>query len=165
MRSEMTMIVMPNHTNHLGTCFGGTIMSWIDIVAAIAAQKLVGTVVTASVDQIQFKRPIRVGDLVTLKAGVNRVWNTSMEVGVNVSVQSPEVRTDKNGEKYTDWGMEFHACTAYLTFVAINQNGQRRSVSESDNQVYNKAIVDIKWENRWHSADDRRERRLEERNK
>jgi len=70
MRAEMTELVMPGDANPMGTAFGGRIMAWIDMVAAIAAQRAVGAVVTASVDSIEFEKPVRVGDVVTLKAAV-----------------------------------------------------------------------------------------------
>jgi len=133
MKAEMTEIVMPGDANHLGTCFGGKIMSWVDMVAAIAAQRLVGTVVTASVDRIEFKKPIKVGDIVTLLAKVNAVWNSSMEVGVKVLIQSPK-EVDS-----LEWGLErwwneidkpVQACKAYLTFVAVDSKGNRRNVND-----------------------------------
>ena len=165
MHAEMTEIVMPGDANHLGTCFGGKIMSWIDLVAAIAAQRLVGTVVTASVDSIQFKRPIQVGDLVTLKSSVNRVWNTSMEVGVSVLVQSHVRKVEGNGtDCYTSYSAlaePSQACKAYLTFVAVDDRGKRRDISDCDIEF---SHIDYDYETdkyrRWHEAGERREVRL-----
>lgn len=102
---------MPDHANHYGTAFGGTIMSWIDMVAAMAAQKHSGREsVTLSVDRLTFIHPIYVGDHVVLRASVNYVGNTSMEVGVQVVKENP----------YTD--EKVRSTTAYLTFVALDEN-------------------------------------------
>lgn len=109
----MTELVLPSHTNALGTIFGGTIMSWIDIAAAICSQRHSGReVVTASIDSLSFVAPVYKGWVVNLKASVNYVSRTSMEVGVRVDAENP-----KTGEL-------FHTSTAYLTFVAIGSNGK-----------------------------------------
>ncbi|AQT67717.1 putative acyl-CoA thioester hydrolase [Anaerohalosphaera lusitana] len=103
-------LLMPHHANPHGTAFGGTIMSWIDTVASMAAQRHARTeVVTASIDQIQFRQPINIGDHVLLKASVNYVGRTSMEVGVKVTKENP----------YT--GNSTVATTAHLTFVALDE--------------------------------------------
>jgi len=82
----MTELVLPNHTNQLGKLLGGQLMHWIDICAAMSAGRHNRRVcVTASVDRIDFHHPISLGDPVTLMASVNRVFNTSMEIGVKVS--------------------------------------------------------------------------------
>jgi len=140
MRAEMTEIVMPGDANPMGTAFGGRIMQWIDIAAGIAAQRAVGAVVTASVDNIEFNKPIKVGDIVTLKAAVNKVWNTSMEVGVQVTFQSQRL-SDTNGKSWNPFVNPFakadcytlrepiQACRAYLTFVAVNSTGKRREIN------------------------------------
>jgi acyl-CoA hydrolase len=113
----MTEIVLPGDTNHLGTAFGGKIMQWIDICAAIAAQRHAGgVVVTASIDSLEFRKPIKQGDIVTLRSRVNAAWKTSMEVGVKVEAENPLTRES------------FQACKAYLTFVALDENGKRREV-------------------------------------
>lgn len=124
---EMTEIVMPSHTNHMGTCFGGTIMSWIDTAAAIAAQRVVGSVVTASVDSIEFKKPIKLGDIVTLKASVNRIWNSSMEVGVKITCQSPVQHL--YGYNVLSPGKQ--VCKAYLTFVGVTAGGRKRRIIDN----------------------------------
>jgi acyl-CoA hydrolase len=163
MQAQMTEIVMPGDANHLGTCFGGKIMSWIDMVAAIAAQRLVGTVVTASVDSIQFKRPIQVGDLVTLKALVNRVWNTSMEVGVSVLVQSHVLGKDCDFEDVPTHYIlsdSKQACKAYLTFVAVDDRGKRRDVSAKQRGFLSHHDYGSNRERRWKEAEERREVRL-----
>ena len=81
----MTELVLPNHTNQLGKLLGGQLMHWIDICAAMTAGRHNQTVcITASVDRIDFHHPISLGDPVTLVASINRVFNTSMEIGVKV---------------------------------------------------------------------------------
>jgi len=103
-------LVMPQHANPQGTVFGGVIVSWIDMIAAMAAQRHCGKeVVTAGIDSLIFKEPIRIGDQVVLKASVNYVGRTSMEVGVQVT------REDPYG------GHSVLATTAYLTFVALDE--------------------------------------------
>ena len=85
----MTELVLPHHTNQLGNLLGGQLMHWIDICAALSAAKHSNKVcVTASVDRIDFHHPIKLGDAVTICASVNRVFNTSMEVGVKVFAES-----------------------------------------------------------------------------
>lgn len=109
----MTELVLPNHTNQLGNLLGGQLMHWIDICAAICASKHNQKVcVTASVDRIDFHLPIRLGDAVTLVGSVNRVFNTSMEIGVKVYAE-----TFKDGKKV-------HTNTAYLTFVSVDENNK-----------------------------------------
>lgn len=105
---EMTQLVMPQDANNWGTAFGGRILSWIDIAAAIAAGRHAeGPVVTAAMDDVHFIKPINRGDVVCLKASINYVGRTSMEVGVRVEGQT--------------WGgQSYHALTAYVTFVAID---------------------------------------------
>lgn len=86
--TQMTEIVLPQHANTVGTAFGGTVLSWIDICGAIAAQRHCGRVaVTAAIDEMQFLAPIRVGDVVRLKARVNATFRTSLEVEVWVEVE------------------------------------------------------------------------------
>ncbi len=109
----MTELVLPSHTNALGSVFGGVIMSWIDIAAAIAAQRHSNrAVVTASIDDLHFVSPVYVGWVVNLKASVNYVSRTSMEVGVRVDAENP-----KTGERA-------HTASAYLTFVALDEGFQ-----------------------------------------
>jgi acyl-CoA hydrolase len=142
---EMTQIVLPNDTNTLGNLLGGSLMHWIDIAAAIAGSRHSSTaVVTASVDDLNFIHPIKLGEVVILKASVNRVFNTSMEVGVKVFSQN--VRT----------GSIKHANSAYLTFVALDDDGNPTPMPpllpESDEE-----------KRRYQEALDRRERRLKHR--
>jgi acyl-CoA hydrolase len=164
MQAEMTEIVMPGDTNHLGTCFGGKIMSWIDMVAAIAAQRGVGSVVTASVDSVQFQHPIKLGDVVTLKSRVNRVWNTSLEVGVTVLVQRHEedaiIVPDRDVQTYQKLGNPQQVCKAYLTFVAVTDDGKRREIGE-----HGMGLMCAPDYRRWHAADERRKIRLANRRK
>jgi acyl-CoA hydrolase len=109
----MTELVLPNDTNQLGNLLGGRLMHWIDIAAALTAMRHTGKVcVTASVDDMQFIVPIKLGQVVILKASVNRVYNTSLEVGVRVEVE--DLRA----------GTLVHANTAYLTFVGIDEHGK-----------------------------------------
>lgn len=113
----MTQLVLPTHTNALDTVFGGTVMSWIDIAAAIAAQRhSARDVVTASIDQLNFVAPIRKGWVVNLKGSVNFVSKSSMEIGVRVDAENP-----RTGEK-------FHTASAYLTFVALGSDGKPTQV-------------------------------------
>lgn len=109
----MTELVLPHYTNQLGNLLGGQLMHWIDICAALSAAKHNQRVcVTASVDRIDFHHPIRLGEAVTLVASINRVFKTSMEVGVKVFAQN-----FKEGTKV-------HSNTAYLTFVSVGSDGK-----------------------------------------
>jgi acyl-CoA hydrolase len=108
---ESRYLIMPHQANPHGTAFGGVIVAWIDMVAAMAAQRHCGReVVTAGIDSLAFKEPVRIGDHVVLRASVNYVSRTSMEVGVRVTREDP----------YT--GEEVVATTAHLTFVALDEN-------------------------------------------
>jgi len=108
---ETRYILMPQHANPQGTAFGGVIMAWIDTVAAMAAQRHAGCeVVTAGIDSLIFREPIRIGDHVVLKASVNYVSRSSMEVGVQVTREDPY-----SSQKAV-------ATTCYLTFVALGED-------------------------------------------
>ncbi len=108
---ETRYLIMPHQANPHGTAFGGVIVAWIDMVAAMAAQRHCGKeVVTAGIDSLVFKEPIRIGDHVVLRASLNYVSRSSMEVGVQVTREDP----------YT--GEQAVATTAHLTFVALDQN-------------------------------------------
>lgn len=112
-RSEMTEIVLPAQTNPLGKLLGGQVMHWVDMVAAMAAHRHSNSyVVTASVDYIGFHNPINLGEIVTLKSQVNRVFRTSMEVGVEVFSENV-----MKGEKK-------HTTSAFVTFVALDENSR-----------------------------------------
>lgn len=113
-RSEMTEIVLPAQTNPLGKLLGGHVMHLVDMAAAMAAHRHSGSyVVTASVDHIDFRNPANLGEIVNLKSQVNRVFHTSLEVGVEV--YSENVLT---GEKK-------HTTSAFVTFVAIDEHTRK----------------------------------------
>jgi acyl-CoA hydrolase len=89
--TTMTEMVLPTHTNALDSVFGGVIMSWIDICAAISAQRHAQmTVVTANIDDLHFVAPVYTGWIVNLKAAVNFTARTSMEIGVRVDAEKPD---------------------------------------------------------------------------
>ena len=112
----MTQIVMPMHTNGIaGVMFGGVMMQWIDVCAGVAAMRQAGgAVVTASIDRLDFLTPVHVGEVVVLRAQVNYVARTSMEVGCRVETE--DMRTGRR--RYTT--------KAYLTFVALDERGKPR---------------------------------------
>ena len=139
---EMNQLVLPQHTNSLGTAFGGTIMSWIDLCAAMSAQRHAReVVVTASMDQLDFLAPIRGGQLVNLRACVNFVGRTSMEVGVRIEAED------------TLTGERVHAASAYLTFVALDESGSVTAVRALEPESAAEKL-------RWEEARARRAQRL-----
>lgn len=110
--SEYSELALPNDANGLGNLLGGKIMHLVDLAAAIAATKHCrSAVVTAAVDHMDFIHPVRIGQLVRLRASVNRAFRTSMEVGVKVWVE--DLLT----------GAEKHVSSAFLTFVAVDPKG------------------------------------------
>lgn len=110
---ETSELMMPHHANNLGHVFGGVMLSMMDKTAAVAAFRHCRlNVVTASIDRVDFREPIHVGDLVVMKASVNYVGRTSMEVGVRVEAE--ELLT----------GRRRHTNSCYLTFVAVDRNGR-----------------------------------------
>lgn len=116
--SEMVELVLPNDANPLNALLGGRLMHWIDIAGALAAHRHSRSyVVTASTDHLDFLFPVRVGDLVIFKSSVNRVYSTSMEVGIKVWVESYFT-----GERH-------HVSSAYLTYVAIDIHGRKLQVA------------------------------------
>jgi acyl-CoA hydrolase len=116
---SMTQFVLPNDTNTLNNLMGGKLMHWMDIVSAIAAQKHSNRiVVTASVDNISFRQPIRLGNVVTLNAKVTRAFSSSMEVRIDVEAE------DIPGQK------KYKSNSAYFTFVAVDQMGKPIDVPE-----------------------------------
>jgi len=118
-QSERTEAIFPADSNALGTLFGGRLMQFIDLVGAMAAARHARTyTVTASMDHLDFVEPVRVGELLILKASVNRAFKTSMEVGVRAMVE--DVRQQKLR----------HVSSAYLTFVAVDAHGQRVEVPQ-----------------------------------
>jgi acyl-CoA hydrolase len=118
-QSEMAELVLPNDANPLGALLGGRLMHWIDLAGAMAAHRHARSyAVTASVDHIDFLVPVRVGSLVILRSSVNRVFRTSMEVGVKVWT-----------ENYIEDSRR-HVASAHLTFVAVDRAGNRLPVPQ-----------------------------------
>ncbi len=116
-RVEMTQLVLPEHTNAIGTIFGGQVAAWIDVCAAIAAQRFCRRqVVTASIDELHFLHPIQRGHIAIFRATVNAAWSRSLEVGVRVEGEDPLT------------GERTHTSSAYLTFVALEADGSRATV-------------------------------------
>ena len=142
---ETSELMMPQHANNLGHVFGGVILSMMDKAAAIAAIRHARlTVVTASIDRVDFREPVKVGDLVVMHASVNYVGRSSMEVGVRVEAE--DLLT----------GNRRHTNSCYLTFVAIDQNGRPVEVPLLRPETPDE-------ERRHEAAKERRRRRLEER--
>ena len=142
---ETSELMMPEHANNMGHVFGGVILSMMDKCAAIAAFRHSRSgVVTASIDRVDFREPIHLGDLVVMKASVNYAGRTSMEVGVRVEAE--DLLT----------GRRRHTNSCYLTFVAVDRNGRPIEVPE--------LLPETDAEQRRHgAAQERRRRRLEER--
>lgn len=142
---EMNEIVMPNDANPLGNLMGGRLMHIADIAAAIAAGRVArGPVVTASVDRIDFQSPVRVGGILVIKAAVNFSHRTSMECGVKMWAEDRA-----SGRRYM-------VASAYLTFVALDENTGRprpvpQVVPETDEE-----------KRRYREAEERRRRRIED---
>ena len=114
-QSTLSELALPNDVNGLGTLLGGKIMHLVDIAGAIAAGRHSGQfVVTASFDHMDFVEPVYVGELIVLRASVNRVFRTSMEVGVKVYAENLRTAEDR------------HVASAYLTFVALDE--ERRPI-------------------------------------
>ncbi len=127
-QSEMTEIILPNDANTLGNLLGGRLMHFIDLTGAMAAYRHSRThVVTAAMDHIDFIQPVHVGDLLILKSSVNRAFNSSLEVGVKVWVEHPQT------------GTLLHVASAYLVFVAIDEQGRKQRIPallpETPNEV------------------------------
>lgn len=142
---EATHLVLPSDANALGTIFGGKLMAWVDLAASIAASRHSRRVcVTASMDQLDFHHPIRVGHIVILRATVNYVGRTSMEVGVRVDSEDPLT------------GQHTYAATAYMTFVAVDDAGKPVTIvpirPETDEE-----------KRRYQEAEQRRRDRLKQR--
>ena len=142
-RVIMTQLILPEHTNDLGTVFGGQLMSWVDIAAAICARRHAQrNVVTASVDALSFLAPIRLGWIATLQASVNYVWSSSCEIGVKVTAENPST------------GETFHTASAYVTMVALDSNGRPCKITPLEPQGEEE-------ERRFEEAQQRREARLQ----
>ncbi len=141
----MTELVLPNNTNQLGKLLGGQLMHWIDICAALCAAKHNNRIcVTASVDKIDFHHSINLGDAVTLTACINRVFNTSMEVGVEVYA-----------ENFRE-GRKLHSNSAFLTFVSVDNQGRPVQAVEAVPETEDE-------KKRYEEALQRRESRLKDR--
>jgi acyl-CoA hydrolase len=111
--------MMPQDANISGNVFGGSILKMVDEVAYVSATRHArANVVTASVDKMDFRSPVHVGDLVTLKANVNAVWRSSMEIGVRVEAEDPRTGTLR------------HTGSSYVTVVALNRDGKPVQVPE-----------------------------------
>ncbi|MDB4943127.1 MAG: Acyl-CoA thioester hydrolase [Labilithrix sp.] len=116
-RTQMTEYVLPQHANALGNIFGGQVMAWVDLCAAICAQRHCGRMaVTAFVDDLKFEQPVRVGEVLVLDARVTAVFRTSMEL--EVVVQGEDARS----------GRRWPCVDARLTFVAIDEDGKPTAV-------------------------------------
>lgn len=110
---EMTELVLPNDANLLGNLLGGRLMHWIDIAGAMAAQRHCNTaVVTAAIDSVEFRHPVKVGEMITLISRVTWVGRTSMEIAVDVYSED-----FFSGERK-------HTNKAYITFVAVDKGGR-----------------------------------------
>ena len=115
----MTELILPNDTNNLNNLFGGRLMHWMDIAAAVSAQRHCNNVVvTASVDNISFSQPINIGNVITIKAFVVRAFTTSMEVFIKVIAEDiPNVKKNQTH-------------TAFFTFVAVDNKGNPLKIPE-----------------------------------
>jgi acyl-CoA hydrolase len=142
-RVEMTEIVLPGHTNALGTIFGGQLMAWIDIAGSIASARHAHSVcVTASIDALQFVAPIKLGHHVCIRACVNYTGRTSMEVGARLESEDPRT------------GQRTHVASAYLTFVKIDAEGKPQPVPQVIPETTDE-------KRRYHAAGLRRAARLQ----
>ena len=145
--SEYSELALPNDANGLGAVLGGKVMHLVDLAGAMAAMRHARKpVVTASVDILHFLHPVRIGELIVLRSSVNRVFRTSMEVGVYVTAENLMT------------GKRLHTCSAYLTFVALDRDGKATAVApvipESEEE-----------KRRYDQAGERREYRLAMRNR
>jgi acyl-CoA hydrolase len=137
--------MMPQHANVLGHVFGGVMLSMMDTTAAVSAIRHARLAcVTVSVDRVDFREPIHVGDLVIMKSSVNFVGRTSMEIGVRVETENLVT------------GLRRHTNSCYLTFVAIDRNGKPVPVPSLKPDTPDEV-------RRFKAAKERRERRLQER--
>lgn len=117
-QSYLSELALPNDVNGLGTLLGGRIMHLVDIAGAVAAARHARQfVVTAAFDHMSFLEPVYEGELIVLRASVNRAFNTSMEVGVKVHAENMRAQDDQR-----------HVASAYLTFVALDQNRKKMRV-------------------------------------
>jgi acyl-CoA hydrolase len=140
--SEYSELALPNDLNGLGNVLGGKVMHLVDLAAAMAGMRHARRpIVTAALDSMRFLHPVKVGQLIVLRASVNRVFQTSMEIGVKV-----ETETLLTGAK-------LHTCSAYLTFVALDEKGKPARIAP--------VIPETEEEQRrYREAGERREYRL-----
>jgi len=143
--SEYSEVALPNDANGLGAVLGGKVMHLVDLAGAMAAIRHARKpVVTAAVDSFHFIHPVRIGELIVLRSSVNRVFRTSLEVGVQVETENLMT------------GKKLHTCSAYLTFVALDENGRPTAVVP--------VIPETEEEKRrYREAGERREYRLAQR--
>jgi acyl-CoA hydrolase len=145
--SEYSELALPNDANGLGAVLGGKVMHLVDLAAAMAGMRHARRpIVTASVDSFHFLHPVHIGELIVLRSSVNRVFRTSMEVGVKVVTENLMT------------GQLVHTCSAYLTFVALDSDGKATPVPavipETEDEI-----------RRFREAGERREYRLAMRNR
>jgi len=145
--SEYSELALPNDANGLGAVLGGKVMHLVDLAAAMAGMRHARRpIVTASVDSFHFLHPVQIGELIVLHSSVNRVFRTSMEVGVKVVTENLMT------------GRLVHTCSAYLTFVALDSEGKATPVPavipETEDEI-----------RRFQEAGERREYRLAMRNR
>ena len=141
---ETSRLMMPTDANNLGHVFGGAILSMIDTTAAISAMRHArATCVTVSIDRVDFREPIHIGDLVIMKSAVNFAGRTSVEVGVRVEAE------------HLSTGERRHTNSAYVTFVAVDRNGRPielpELIPETDEE-----------QRRFEAGQYRRQRRIED---
>ena len=143
-RVDMVQMVQPEDANPMGVAFGGKMVQWMDIAAAVAATRHARLpVVTASIDHLSFIAPIRIGDFVTIRAAVNYAGTTSMEVGVTIESEDPLT------------GQRQRATRGYLTFVALDGRGHPTPIpavipeSDKENERFEEAKrrreLKLKW--------------------
>ena len=145
--SEYLELALPNDANGLGNVLGGKVMHLVDLAGAMAGMRHARQpIVTASVDSLHFLHPVHIGELIMLRSSVNRVFRSSMEIGVKVTT-----------EKLLT-GERLHTCSAYLTFVAVDAEGRasavRPVIPETEDEI-----------RRYRQAGERREYRLAMRNR
>ena len=136
-KTEMNELVMPNDTNPLGNLMGGNLMRWMDIASGICAAKHCGAhVVTVSVDHLTFSEPIKLGDVVTIRAEVTRAFNTSIEIFLEVFTRG---MLEENSRKSNQ---------AFFTFVALDERSMRPKVvpdvipeTEEEKKLFDEAII------------------------
>ena len=143
-QSERNEFIFPGEANGIGNLFGGMLMQWMDLVGAMAATRHARAItVTASMDHLDFVAPVHIGDLLILKASVNRAFRTSMEVGVKAMVEDLRKQELR------------HVSSAYITFVAVDQSGNGLVVPQLELETDHQR-------RRWEDAGRRREMRAGE---